>query len=369
MVEKNESLITTQKEDRTQKLFREAMKREHTNKIVNDLRLLRDKHRLPKEYSTAFYPADFFKLGHKKEEKVYKVFFHKKNTRSYHVARAIVDEIACEHHILKNFDDDKDTVNHVAIFTHNQLDDLAFFYYLIWDNKVGDENISGYSLFGVNLNQFHNIRTGQINWSKIFGEPLPKISDIDNKTTYMVDSLIKHYKWSEEEVEEYLLLKYLVPLKIEHLYTSHKINEKLKISFLSDPSGEYRLRKDRIYSDLVRNGLVSIKWKSEYSLYMMVVEYFPDSLFQHFPKELFGLSYDIFIPSHKVAIEYQGIQHYEPIDIFGGEEKFEWRQHNDEEKRKLSQANGIQLIEWKYDLAISKENLIKKFQEKGILVN
>ena len=34
------------------------------------------------------------------------------------------------------------------------------------------------------------------------------------------------------------------------------------------------------------------------------------------------MSYDVFISGFNIAIEYQGKQHFEPIDYFGGEEAF-----------------------------------------------
>lgn len=56
------------------------------------------------------------------------------------------------------------------------------------------------------------------------------------------------------------------------------------------------------------------------------------------------LSYDIYIPKIKTAIEYQGQQHFEPIDYFGGQKSFEAQKSRDELKRQLSKANHVKLI-------------------------
>ena len=56
-------------------------------------------------------------------------------------------------------------------------------------------------------------------------------------------------------------------------------------------------------------------------------------------------------------IEYQGIQHYEPLEIFGGEENFKIQQQRDMEKKKLFAENGVRLIEWKYDIIPNLSNL------------
>ena len=45
-----------------------------------------------------------------------------------------------------------------------------------------------------------------------------------------------------------------------------------------------------------------------------------------------------------MAIEYQGKQHFEPIEIFGGIEAFEEQQKRDKLKRDLSDQNGIKLV-------------------------
>lgn len=69
--------------------------------------------------------------------------------------------------------------------------------------------------------------------------------------------------------------------------------------------------------------------------------------------ELYGignrnLSYDFHIPSLNILIEFQGEQHYEPIDYFGGEKRFEIQQEHDKRKRKYAKDNNIKLIEIPY---------------------
>lgn len=69
-------------------------------------------------------------------------------------------------------------------------------------------------------------------------------------------------------------------------------------------------------------------------------------------KELEGLkhrySYDFLIPDQRILIEYQGRQHYEPIEIFGGEEVFKVQVRNDEYKREFAKDNNYHLIEVSY---------------------
>lgn len=60
------------------------------------------------------------------------------------------------------------------------------------------------------------------------------------------------------------------------------------------------------------------------------------------------LRFDFYIPSLDLAIEYDGKQHYEPIDFFGGEEKFEVQKQNDNIKNNYCEANNITLVRISY---------------------
>ena len=56
------------------------------------------------------------------------------------------------------------------------------------------------------------------------------------------------------------------------------------------------------------------------------------------------LSYDFFIPNQNILIEYQGEQHYQPIDYFGGDDKFKTQQKHDKMKSDYAKGNGYNLI-------------------------
>lgn len=68
------------------------------------------------------------------------------------------------------------------------------------------------------------------------------------------------------------------------------------------------------------------------------------------------LRIDFYIPSRNLYIEYQGIQHYEPIAYFGGQERFVKQQEYDKYKRDYLQDNLL-IISY-------KENPKKVLKEK-----
>ena len=69
---------------------------------------------------------------------------------------------------------------------------------------------------------------------------------------------------------------------------------------------------------------------------------------------------DFYIQESNVIIEYNGIQHYEPIGRFGGKESFIQQQERDMALRQYCKEHGIRLIEipyWDYD---NIETILKK---------
>lgn len=61
------------------------------------------------------------------------------------------------------------------------------------------------------------------------------------------------------------------------------------------------------------------------------------------------LSYDFYIEKYNLLIEYQGRQHYYPIDVFGGEKQFQVQQEHDKRKREYAEKHGINLLCIRYD--------------------
>jgi predicted SpoU family rRNA methylase len=113
-------------------------------------------------------------------------------------------------------------------------------------------------------------------------------------------------------------------------------------------------------------------WITETSIYNLVVQQLSDKgvdvLHHYRPKFLEGKELDIYFEfkDKKVGIEYQGKQHFQPIDFFGGEEGFKDLQRRDKEKKKLCVENGVELIYINHYEDVSKELVLKKLSEVEI---
>lgn len=78
------------------------------------------------------------------------------------------------------------------------------------------------------------------------------------------------------------------------------------------------------------------------------------------------LPFDFYIPEYNLAIEYQGIQHFQPVKIFGGQDVFDKQIVSDTIKVNYCKKNNINLLiipYWKKDLEAIIINEINKIKE------
>lgn len=77
-------------------------------------------------------------------------------------------------------------------------------------------------------------------------------------------------------------------------------------------------------------------------------------------KHKWPLRFDFFLPEYNICIEFQGIQHYKPISIFGGLTNFKYCQKLDKIKMEYCNKNSIPLITIKYNEDVEKTLSILK---------
>lgn len=109
---------------------------------------------------------------------------------------------------------------------------------------------------------------------------------------------------------------------------------------------------------------IGAKWRNEQLLLDRIKAKFEKEvvLGQGSPMWLKGQRFDIWLPEHDLAIEYNGIQHYQPVNFFGGEEGFKAVQKRDQEKRRKCKENNVKLLEVKENYNFSNiEKWITEF--------
>ena len=72
-------------------------------------------------------------------------------------------------------------------------------------------------------------------------------------------------------------------------------------------------------------------------------------------------SLDFYLPEYNVAIECQGIQHFEPIDFFGGKKALKETLERDERKLQLCNENNVKLLYYStHNNNIKDKNILLK---------
>lgn len=73
------------------------------------------------------------------------------------------------------------------------------------------------------------------------------------------------------------------------------------------------------------------------------IEYVPQYTFDDC-RDKQPLPFDFYLPKFNITIEYQGCQHYNPVEFFGGQSYLEYIQYHDKIKSDYCAKNNIQLI-------------------------
>lgn len=105
-------------------------------------------------------------------------------------------------------------------------------------------------------------------------------------------------------------------------------------------------RAEDLYREAIGMPKVGEGWISETELYYKIVEAFPGYTVTHHasPNWLGRQHLDVYFSDPMIGIEYQGTQHYEAVDFFGGEEALKKTQERDERKRLICSENNCELI-------------------------
>lgn len=268
---------------------------------------------------------------------------------------------AKEFRIIKNLFPGDAHVHWLATFEKAEVLDIILMFHIIYSGVMGD-NFGGYKLFGYGLTWYaDNLQyKGTVLRSPWIPDYLTHFQGhtVQRNNPHMIVQVRYHVQYMLEQGyfdDELDIFRNLYQVLMPYLHKWYE--ETYDYVNNNDINIDWKFKRLELKSKLVADGIIKSKWKHERILYGLVKEVYPDAIYQYHSKWLGMQSIDIFIPQLSIGIEYQGIQHYEPIDFFGGEEGFLKRQELDNRKRELCLKNNVRLIEWNYNLEPTKINL------------
>lgn len=263
---------------------------------------------------------------------------------------------------LENLFTNDTTRNYAVWFSKSRIEEIEFALYLINKYNIRGLQIYNYDIkdiaktidYGSNIYKFHMRNEYKSEYDNIFAT---------------VELLKEKFNLDDDSLVQFLAEEYGV-IFVDSLcsriqpYLQLKITHPVGVNGIKKENFENKIQK--LYNNVMLDKVDSHRWKSELSLYYLVKMQFPESDYQFRASWLGQQSLDIFIVEHNVAIEYQGAQHYEAIDFFGGKNGLKATIERDRRKRVLCKENGVDLIEWKYDVPINIYNLRKMLLAKDI---
>ncbi len=256
---------------------------------------------------------------------------------------------------------DEEKLHYLAVFDKQDMDTVLLMFHLLYTN-ASEDFYGGYSLYDYSLPwyQTHLWEEGTVLRSPYLPDRIAKFQGNlpwhfnPAKTVYVRRNIgrILEAGYFSSELEFFRNLTEVIMPVFQWWYEDLALYEE-KDGFRVN----WRLERTKIRTRLTADGIIRPKWKHELSLFHAVRGRHPDTLYQYRPDWLGRQSLDLYIPSLRTAIEYQGIQHYLPVGFFGGEEALTQRQELDFQKRKLCEENQVRLIEWPYSLEPTGENV------------
>lgn len=291
--------------------------------------------------------------------------FPENNSSKFYMAREL-SKRAKETYIIENLIPTDDTINWLVVVDNKDADLLVDLYHVVYSSYMS-EPYGGYKMFGLSLIYFGEM----LEYKGVkLRHPYPNpfvhfqgyLTRRDNNpfVILQVRKVVKKIiedGYFENEMDLYLSMYNHVFYPMQKLYGYARDTADMK------GTKEYKERLERLRSELVASGVINGKWKNEQSLFKIVAKMYPDAIFQHRPDWLSPQSLDIFIPSLNIGIEYQGLQHYENVDFFGGEEGFQKRKVLDATKKQKCEDNSCRIIYWPYTDPVTKTRLIERIDE------
>ena len=231
-------------------------------------------------------------------------------------------------------------------------------YYFVVVEVRGFDNTNGIGVFRTTSKPYSYILTKGRNWIKD-GFEAGNYDAVGNEFEQAL------FSWRGKRLKR----KDILENNLSYYYIEKRVKDKNKLWDIANEILENA--RNGIYDDIERNTYIKPdnRWKTEELVYKLIKKMYKEYnvIYQHRPFFLHTekggqMSYDIFISGLNIAIEYQGKQHFEPVDFFGGEEGYKKTFERDKLKRKLSEENGVKLIYINYWEDVTMELIRSKIE-------
>lgn len=158
------------------------------------------------------------------------------------------------------------------------------------------------------------------------GSGCPKCSDLRNRKSR--EKFIADSKALLGDIYDYSLVEY--------------INNKTNVKLICKKHGIFEVRPDSHLNHMSgcpkcigSKGERCINWY----LTKLGVEFIPQ-----YKIEGYLFRYDFYLPKYNLLIEHQGMQHFEPVNLFGGINNFKITKSRDRKKKKIAKQNKYNLL-------------------------
>lgn len=135
-------------------------------------------------------------------------------------------------------------------------------------------------------------------------------------------------------------------VKSQNLRTNWLRNLSMVSIIIQQFCTEIKVRSENKFRE--DNGIRKIgeEWVNETALFYLILEQYSKYIVKRHakPKWIGNQHLDIYLPELNIGVEYQGYQHYHPVDFFGGEEALKESKIRDKRKQEKCRKNGCKLI-------------------------
>ena len=182
------------------------------------------------------------------------------------------------------------------------------------------------------------------------------------------------YRYEEiEHLDETMLKEWLSDLDQQYLTGNQRVLDKqypenfrraVAKALESKYTQAHRILENRIRKAFGKRSMAG-QWTQENQLFSILKAMYPnEKVIQHYrPQMLEGLELDIFVKGLNLGIEYQGIQHYQPMEHLGGVRALEKTMERDLKKKALCEELGITLVYFHYDEVLSVDGVHQRVKE------